>query len=370
MKHLALALVLAGSLAQAGSKKKVKYAPKGKPTLKGRVFNQNFILGYSIFANLASYPKDVLDLINKKKTIKKIDQDIQDFHSKTEVVSTDSNSCSEVCAADLSILKEGYERMMPENGGDYLMDFLNEKSDFAGYHQRTLGYCWGHTSMTRNFNYLAHWDLEDANQQNPPSKENLKQWKRFYQKKIRSIMNGKAQIIPGYANLREFTADIDIQTLTKHSVVRSWGKTAISLKGIPVFFKNFTRAMKNAEIDAMIETLQSRLDANYTPKIFMANLKNPMFMHIISVIDIVKEDNGNRKVCILDNHEYEEDLKDCGRFLEIYPDGRMFYTGWDDPSRNLEGWVRRFGLTPEDNIEMLNFVDQKAKMCRQITQCK
>jgi hypothetical protein len=49
---------------------------------------------------------------------------------------------------NFAIHSESFEIMQP-NTGEHLLDFLNEKSDFKGFHQRTLGYCYGHTTLQR-----------------------------------------------------------------------------------------------------------------------------------------------------------------------------------------------------------------------------
>jgi hypothetical protein len=183
-------------------------------------------------------------------------------------------------------------------------------------------------------------------------------------------MRGKATYIPGFKNLREFTADPDILKIMKLKTVRSWWNHAVRISAIPVFFKNFKRPMNINEVTSLIEDIEVKL-ANYiTPKIYMANMGNPMFMHIISVYDVIHDEDGSTRVCILDNHQYEDELRGCQTYLRAYPDGRLYYPGWEEPERDLTGWVRRFGYTPEDLRETVKFTEQRIRMCKRMTGCQ
>lgn len=59
----------------------------------------------------------------------------------------------------------------------------------------------------------------------------------------------------------------------------------------------------------------------------MSNDGKPMFMHIVSVYDVVKDEDGSTRICILDNHQYE------------------------------------------DRREIIKFTKSKIEMCKQLTQC-
>lgn len=62
---------------------------------------------------------------------------------------------------EFDLHKNAIERMQPETG-ENLLDFLNGKDDFHKFHQRTLGYCYGHSTLTRHFNYLAIFDANNS----------------------------------------------------------------------------------------------------------------------------------------------------------------------------------------------------------------
>lgn len=127
--------------------------------------------------------------------------------------------------------------------------------------------------------------------------------------------------------------------------------------------------MKKEDIDKLVEDIRGKLALNITPKIYMANLKRAMFMHIISVYNIVDEADGSVKLCVLDNHQYEDDLRGCQTYLHVRTDGSLYFPGWHEPHRDLEGDVRRFGYTPEDMRETIRFTEQRVKMCKKLTKC-
>lgn len=114
---------------------------------------------------------------------------------------------------------------------------------------------------------------------------------------------------------------------------------------------------------------EKKLSNYITSKIYMANMNKPIFMHIISVYNTIYDEDGSTRICILDNHQYEDGLRGCQTYLRAYPDGRLYYPGWEEPERYLTGWVRRFGYTPEDLRETVKFAEQRMMMCKRLTKC-
>jgi hypothetical protein len=336
-----------------------------------RSLNQNFVVTYAVFHNLIVSPQELIRAIKRPSQRRAYEYFRENTRNPKQYFMQD-NSCEQVCPESFAVLEDAYQKMQPDTG-EHILSFLNEKKDFAGFHQRTLGYCWGHTTMTRNFNYLAYFDPAEEYETAPirsKDRKSQRKWRRFYKKKIKKIMRGKAVVIPGFANVREFSTDPEILKIMKLKTVTSWWKNAVRVSAVPVFLTNFKKPMNVSEITAMIGELKERLEMNITPKIYMANLKKPMFMHIISVYDIVEDEDGTTRVCILDNHQYEEELRGCQTYLRVYPDGKLFYPGWEEPERELEGHVRRFGFTPEDNREMVKFTRERINMCKRLTQCE
>ena len=343
--------------------------------------NQYWVMSGKVIWRLPLTVFQELSQTLEQRRAKKYFKTFRNKMVKTDAI--EANSCELACPESFEILGSGFTRMQPDSP-DHLLDFLNERVDFDGHHQRTLGYCWGHTSVTRNFNFLAYFDKENSAGIKIPTRQ--KKLRRFYKQIIKKIMKGKAQIIPGYSNLREFSSHPMIKNLLKTAVVKSWADQAVQSSSIPVFFNNFKRPMNYPKIYQRVGEIQDLLSLNITPKIHMSNQANPLFMHIISVYRVNKLDNGDIKLCILDNHQYEEGLKGCQTYLRVispqnlkrllveyensnqdekHRPGPLYYPGWEEPHRNLTGWVREFNRTPEDLREIMRFARQRVKMCRQ-----
>ena len=322
--------------------------------------NQDAVILAGGLLNLIKFPEEILFGITHPGKMKKYENLVSSTNQEADR-KAEALTCEEKCPDNLHVLKEQRQKMLADRG-ENLLSFLNEKSDFANHIQRTVGYCWGHSTVTRTFNYLAHFDPEERFEK-APSRDNAKKFRAFYRKKIRKIMNMKAQIIPGFKNLREFSADAEIQDLLKNKVVWGWADKTLRARSVGVFSKGQKGLMAKVEIESFIKEVEGKLAVNHTPKIFFTNLKKPGFIHVVNVNEVVR--NGNEvKICILDNHQYEEELKDCGVSVTVnFEKHEMHYHGWDNPERELEGFVGQLGFTPEDEVELLDYQKQNRKMC-------
>jgi len=328
--------------------------------------NQNSVIVGGALLNILKLPEEIIFGVTAPFKIKKYNR-LAEKTLENKSSSTEALTCEQKCADDFSILADKRERMNADKG-ENLLAFLNEKSDFADHIQRTVGYCWGHTSTTRTFNYLAHFDAQEIHEK-APSKSDEKEYTKFYKKKIKRIMNYKAEIIPGFKNLREFSADPIIKKLLKDKVVWQWADQALRVRSVGVSTVGQLRLMKQDKVKEFLKEVEERLSVNHAPKVFFTNLNSPAFIHIVNVNEVRRESESKVKLCILDNHEYEDDLRDCGRFVSIdFDKDEYFYSGWDDPNRNLEGFVGQFGFTPEDRIEMVNYQKANRKLCMKL--CK
>ena len=317
---------------------------------KAQGLNQTYVMAYGTLINLLKLPDEIIWGITRPFKEKAYQAKVKAFKDESKL-KTSNLTCEEKCFDDLRILSFGRKRMIPDSGKN-LLSFLNERKDFADHIQRTVGYCWGHSSVSRNFNYLAYFEpalrLEDES---------------FYKKKIKSIMRGNAEVIPGFSNLREFSSDEVIKKLLKDEVVWKWADKALRLRSIGASLKGFKGLMKKKELLSFLSEVKEKLSVNHTPKIFFSNLKKPGFIHVVNVYNVIEE-KDMVKLCILDNHQYEDQQRNCGVFVSIKLDGsENFYDGWDKSKRQLEGFVGQFGFTPEDDVEILKFQKENTKMC-------
>ena len=327
------------------------------PMAHAQKLDQSAVIVGGIFLNIFKLPEELVwaitnpakrdryqKLIDVTKAKKNNDRKIEEM------------SCAEKCSNDLSILSEARNKMFPDSG-EHLLSFLNDKKDFADHVQRTVGYCWGHSSVTRNFNYLAHFD-PSLKREDPKN----------YRTLIRKIMRGKAQVIPGYANLREFSAEPEIMVYLKDQVVWKWLEKSLRVRSIGTSLKGMKGLMPKDELMSFVDSVKEKLSVNHAPKVFFSNLKKPGFIHVVSIYDVVEEAE-QIKLCILDNHQYEDELKNCGVYVSVKKDGsENYYEGWNNPAREIEGFVGQFGFTPEDDLEILKFQKETTKLC--LEKCK
>lgn len=327
------------------------------PLAHAQKINQSYVIAAGFFLNMFKLPEELVWAITSPAQRAHYHEMVAATQAQANAdVKMENLTCEQKCFDDLRILADARGRMIPDSG-EHLLSFLNEKKDFADHIQRTVGYCWGHSSVTRNFNYLAHFDAS-------AKKENLK----FYKKKIRRIMRGKAEIIPGYANLREFSTEPEIKVLLKDQVVWRWLEKSLRVRSIKTSTQGRKGLMAKEELLPFLAEVKAKLSVNHVPKIFFSNLKKPGFIHIVNVYNVIEEEN-QVKLCILDNHQYEDEQKDCGVFVTVKLDGsENYYEGWNSPVRELEGFVGQFGFTPEDDLEILKFQKQNKKMCLEL--CK
>lgn len=115
--------------------------------------------------------------------------------------SYEDQSCDEVCPNGLEILSVNREQLRPE--ATHFLSFRNKQEDFIDSIQLTTGFCWGHSTVMDDFHYLAFFDKDNQTKQEIPTDAKAK---IAYQLSLIDaiVIDGKATIIPGYANLREF----------------------------------------------------------------------------------------------------------------------------------------------------------------------
>jgi hypothetical protein len=353
MKKIILVLLMLTLSFSAFSQQKADYEDDGG-------IDQTLVLLTGVVLAIPRLHVDFFEMLADSFTK---DHYIRTFSKTYPKARSQYNLCENRCQSPHGLLSLGFQKMQPAYGN--LLDFLNEKKDFADHIQRTVGYCWGHTSTTRKFNYLAVFDPFERYEKLP--RFAYKSQKRAYFKhKINRVMRNQATIFPGYSNLREFSRDEEMKHLLKDKVVWQWMNNAIRVKSIPASAKGIFGRMKASQFNLFFNQVKRKLRNFHTPKIIFTNLKRPAFIHVVSVYD-TRETRTHKKLCLLDNHEYEKDLRDCGRYVLIdKSDYSYSYSGWDDPARDLEPMVGQFSFAPEDDVEVYKFYRSLRRLCERV----
>jgi len=103
--------------------------------------------------------------------------------------------------------------------------FTNNKFEFEKLFKADMGLCRGMSSMRRKFRLLAFFDAENKMGQSVPDKsQDLKGFQKFYKKLVKNIRDRKPTVIPGYANLREFSSDPELIDMIKLQMLQEWKK--------------------------------------------------------------------------------------------------------------------------------------------------
>jgi len=328
--------------------------------------NQYTLALKTALINLIRGPQELVWFLNSNKIqreyLSKKELTLQKNPNETQYPGSEL-SCEQKCVDDFSILSSVKKRMSPENG-DFLLGFLNKKHDFIQHTPSKLGYCWGHATVTRNVGYLAQFDPEQKIEL-APSEDNKRKFRIFYRKKIRKMMLGQVQVIPGFTNTREFSSHPLLINMFKSFVVNQWANRALRFGSIKFLFKGKKKVMSPEKVKKLVQEIQEKLSINHAPLLLFSPLGKPSASHVTVVYDL-RIENDQIKICISDNNFYENEIRDCKTNLLItnnYSD--IFYAPWKDKARDRFGKIGSMAFTQEDNFNMLRYQRAHHRQCLQ-----
>ncbi len=270
---------------------------------------------------------------------------------------------------------------------------VNANHEFKGISDRKFGYCWGFSTLDRYFSVLAFFVNDDAqlNKQIPDKIKNKKEWSAYYQNKIDEITSGNATIVPGFANLREFSLDADIEFMLKIKAMNLWGDRAVGFSSLKTFYGSTTPMNKN-EAENFVKLLKAKLYRNEMPKIIFTamiskTLKEKLLesgheklvkylpsklingsvdIHSVLVYDVKDYEDGSHKIMLWDINFYTETLAKTPSFIEVKPNGEMHFPTWyednvKDPSQSTR--LGKVQLAPEESSETAQMVNSLNEFC-------
>lgn len=229
--------------------------------------------------------------------------------------------------------------------------FANEESTFAFFNtdesysdvfKKDLGVCRGYSSLRRKFRHLAFFDLNNEAGIVIPSKElEPKEYVKFYKKLVKKIRKGQPTIIPGYANLRDFSADPELVKMMKWQVFHEWRN------------KNYNRgtgtkdlllgAIKKTSYEDLLEMREkvdqySKLGIN---TMIWTGVKKSTWIHVLEAVEVspIAED-GSFVFKLWNDKSLEADK--TYSYLKVAPNGDLIYEDFIDPPRimNAAGVVK------------------------------
>ncbi len=260
---------------------------------------------------------------------------------------------------DLFKIHEDRYQPRAENG----LALINADFDFEGISDRKLGYCWGFATLNRQFANLAFYDPN-------AKRESLE----FYENVIDQIARGKAVIIPGFKNTREFSLVPEHEFYLKLTAMNLWRKYVIRPTSIPAYFRT-AKQMQQDEVMDMMVNLKERLARHELPKLFISSklqsgtnlIHVSKHIHIVLVIGVEQNEDGSGKITVWDGNFFAETLQREPKVIEVTKDGELIYRPWIEPGTPEEEdsiHLSRIAIPPENDAETVQQLFSLKKFCR------
>ncbi|WP_372654138.1 hypothetical protein [Halobacteriovorax sp.] len=245
----------------------------------------------------------------------------------------DECPCSRMCPDGFDIFKRPGQKTMSEfTTLENSLSFSNGGG--GGEIESTQGFCWGHASVTSQFNRLAFFDKSAKPEYSLNSKDKSEQKKAFeyYKDLIDNVIDNKPTKIPGIKNLNELSGIPGIESYMADKVAHSWGKRAMSTQGLSVGLSS--SAMKRSESEEFFKSIKEKIDNNQQPQIVFTKRNKRMITHAVLVSDYTVDRNGNTVLCIRDNNISRRRVnlagQSCSDKMTIGADGGISYSLWGD----------------------------------------
>ena len=118
-----------------------------------------------------------------------------------------------------------------------MLPFYNGSSSIDKICKTEFGVCAGFSYFYRTAHMGAIWDKNNKfikvyKNAIPDKVKTPEKYIKFYRSKIRALMKGKPQVIPGFGNLKEFGSDEIIAKLIQTEIVSQWARINVSIPGI------------------------------------------------------------------------------------------------------------------------------------------
>ncbi len=267
-------------------------------------------------------------------------------------------------------------KIRPEDGPT----LVNNHYEYIGISDRTYGYCWGFSTLVRYFTEVAFFD-ETAPSGVPAYKwkgfaENEK-WFLFYQPIIDRILEGKAEVIPGFADFRAFSKVPEIEFYLKLKAMQLWSDRALRLPNMSTFFSS-TKPLNEVQITSLLDDLQTRLGRGELTKIlFTAKDSSKVLggstdVHSVLVTGLDRTATGSARIHLWDIDFYAEDINKDDKFIEVRvvpgKPREVHYAPWWEPKSTPEktysstqlGSVR---IAPENDGELKTMLGSLREFC-------
>lgn len=234
--------------------------------------------------------------------------------------------------------------------------FTNSKPEFDKLFKADMGLCRGMSSLRRKFRLLAKFDLENkAGLEIPDRATKLKAFQKYYKNLVRDIRDRKVTVIPGYANLMEFSSDPDLIDMLKIQVLKEWKKKNFAKgTGLGRVLRGSVKHSTYTELLEMRDRVEAfqKLGLN---TIVWLNQKMSGWIHALEAVEAspVAED-GSFKFKFWNDKFIEADK--AYSTMTVTADAKMIY---DDGIKERE--LNSGGVAKENDGEMLDISEKLLK---------
>ena len=239
---------------------------------------------------------------------------------------------------------------------------INSDFEFTGISDRRFGFCWGFSTMIRNFSTLAFFD---PSLPRVPSTD-------FYKNLVDQVLRGKATVIPGYRNFRELTLNPELELYLKLYTMVLWRDLAVRPSSLSILF-NAGRGMSAPEIENFLSDLDARLARGEFPKvIFSSRFPNSKLLglntdiHVVLAYRVEHLANQTTRLYLWDNNFYAETMEKTPKFIEVTADHQLIYSAWHDSQKSADqnnDLLARISITPENDAETAASLIELERFC-------
>jgi hypothetical protein len=275
-------------------------------------------------------------------------------------------SCETLCPAGFEIFKKPplIESTDDLTAKEHSLSFRNMEAMRLASIEGTQGYCWGHASLTSQFNRLGFFqpsNSEMLNHLNGALGSERDEALEFYKEIIDDIADNKVREIPGFANLSELSSHPDLQSYMADVISREWADRAMTFSGLRTAID--TRSMSPEAGRELIEDVSRRLEHNYQPQIIFTDKHNRFRTHAV-LVSSVREEEGRTVLCIRDNNYRPSTNEDCKNKMYYEADRNGFY--YEGP-----GWreLGRVSLAHNNDADVVSQHRSLTRHCKSIKDC-
>lgn len=258
-----------------------------------------------------------------------------------------------------------------QGGLEHTYPFANSKAEFKNLLKVEFGLCAGFTVSLRKFQMLAYFDKNNTERQSVPNATtNPDAWFEFMKEKIDDVMDRKMVVIPGFANIREFSSHPKIAEYIKKQIIHQWQLTNVNvLQGVFQGMGGTQRRITFDQSKKLHADLSERLKMGFNPIVYLAKKSDTLFsttqwIHVLQVTGVSPmTSDGNFQVRVLDINHVEPAMANRTVYFKS---GKPFYEAYDGQA--AEEGVDATELSNViplkwDDLEITDMVKQNLEFC-------